>query len=136
MPLKIQLRPKERIIINGAVIEGHPDSRTEIVLLNKARIMRQKHIIQEKEANTPAKRLYFTIQMLYIDEGDTKENYEKLFKRYFDDLKETVSLPPLVKALDNIDKTIKEKNFYDAMKVCRELIKAEESLLKIGTSAK
>lgn len=136
MPLKIQLRPKERIIINGAVIEGHPDSRTEIVLLNKARIMRQKHILQEKEANTPAKRLYFTIQMLYIDESGSPENYEKLFKKYFDDLKETVSLPPLVKALDNIYKTVQEKNFYDAMKVCRDLIKAEESLLKMNTVSK
>lgn len=132
MPLKIQLRPKERIIINGAVIEGHPDSRTEIVLLNKARIMRQKHILQEKDANTPAKRLYFTIQMLYIDEGGTQEQYKKLFEKYFTDLEAVVALPPLVKALDNIKETVAKDNYYDAMKVCRELIKAEEKLLNLG----
>ncbi len=132
MPLKIQLRPKERIIINGAVIEGHPDSRTEIVLLNKASIMRQKHIVQESEANTPAKRLYFTIQMLYIDVSENQKDYLKLFNKYLKDLKDVVSLPPLVKALENIEKTVSEKNFYDALKVCRDLIKAEEELLNMN----
>lgn len=130
MPLKIQLRPKERIIINGAVMEGHPDGRTEIVVLNKARIMRQKHILQEKEANTPSKRLYFSLQMMYID-TDNEKDYMKSFEKYLKDLKGAVSLPPLVKALNNIEETVGEKNYYDALKICRDLIKAEAEIMKI-----
>ena len=132
MPLKIQLRPKERVIINGAVIEGHSDSRTEITVMNKVMIMRQKHIISEKDADTPSKRLYFTIQMMYID-PDNIENYRASYKNFHKDLKETVSLPTLVESLDLIDKSVEGGNFYDAMKVCRELIKVEAELLKVAT---
>ena len=131
MPLKIQLRPKERIIINGAVIEGHPDSRTEIVVMNKARIMRQKHIMQEKDANSPSKRLYFALQMLYID-PDNEKDYLEAYEKYLDDLKNTVSLPPLVEALGNIETSVEKKQYYDALKVCRELTKTEEEIMKIG----
>lgn len=131
MPLKIQLRPKERIIINGAVIEGHPDSRTEIVVMNKARIMRQKHIMQEKEANSPSKRLYFALQMLYID-PENETDYLEAYQKYLKDLQGTVSLPPLVEALNNIQAAVEKKQYYDALKVCRELIKAEEEIMKIG----
>lgn len=131
MPLKIQLRPKERIIINGAVLEGHPESRTEIVVMNKARIMRQKHIMQEKDASTPSKRLYFSLQMLYID-PDNENDYLDSYNNFLNDLKKTVSLPPLVQALANIEAAVEKKKYYDALKVCRELIKAEDEILKIG----
>lgn len=130
MPLKIQLRPQERVIINGAVIEGHSDGRTEITVMNKAMIMRQKHIIGEKEANTPSKRLYFTIQMMYID-PENKENYQAPYAGFLKDLKDTVKLPTLQDSLNLIEKAIEGGNFYDAMKVCRELIKVEAELLNI-----
>lgn len=128
MPLKIQLRPKERIIINGAVIEGAPDSRTELVVMNKAMIMRQKHIILEKDANTPSKRLYFCLQMLYID-PDNVEEYLKLFDKYFKDLADIVSLPPLKKSMEIMGTLVADGNYYDAMKLCREVMKVEKELL-------
>lgn len=128
MPLKIQLRPEERIIINGAVIEAAPDGRTEIAIMNKAAIMRQKHIMPEKEANTPAKRLYFCLQMLYIDPENEKE-YRKHFDKFHKDLDETVTLAPLKKSLEIIRNCVEDKKYYDAMKACRELINVETELL-------
>lgn len=132
MPLKIQLRPKERVIINGAVIEGHSDSRTEITVMNKVMIMRQKHIISEKDADTPSKRLYFTLQMMYID-PDNIDDYRDHYKNFHKDLKDTVTLPTLTSSLELIDKAVEGGNFYDAMKICRDLIKVEAELLKIAT---
>jgi flagellar protein FlbT len=131
MPLKIQLKPKERIIINGAVVEGNPDSRTEIIILNNASVMRQKHILQEEEANTPAKRLYFTLQMLYID-TDNQDKYKPLYEGFHGDLERTVSLPILKDSLNLIKEAVAESRFYDAMKVCRDLVSAEEEILKIN----
>ncbi len=131
MPLKIQLRPQERVIINGAVIEGHSDSRTEITVLNKVMIMRQKHIIKEKDADTPSKRLYFTLQMMYID-PDNIDDYRQHYQKFHKDLCETVTLPTLVNSLELIDRSVENNNFYDAMKICRELIKVEAELLKIA----
>lgn len=131
MPLKIQLKPQERVIINGAVIEGHPESRTEIVVLNNASVMRQKHILQESEADTPVKRLYFALQMLYIDE-EGRAGYEDSFRKYHKDLQDTLSLPTIKDSLDLINQTVSEGKYYDAMKVCRDLIKVEAELFKIA----
>jgi len=131
MPLKIQLKPKERVIINGAVIEGHPDNRTEIVVLNNAAVMRQKHILQESEADTPVKRLYFALQMLYLDE-DARETYEPTYKKFHKDLVDTFSLPTIKTSLELIEAAASKQKYYDAMKVCRDLIKVEAELFKIA----
>lgn len=131
MPLKIQLKPKERVIINGAVIEGHSDNRTEIVVMNNASVMRQKHILQETEANTPCKRLYFTLQMLYIDEDD-RAKYQPSFEKFFKDLQDAMSLPTIQESLRLIREAVDKHKYYEALKVCRELIKVESELLKIN----
>jgi flagellar protein FlbT len=131
MPLKIQLKPKERVIINGAVIEGHPDNRTEIVVLNNASVMRQKHILQEGEADTPVKRLYFALQMLYIDE-ENRPDYDTSYKKYHKDLKDTLTLPIIKTSLVLIDDAVSAGKYYDAMKVCRDLIKVEAELFKLA----
>lgn len=130
MPLKIQLKPNERVIINGAVIEGQPDGRTELMVLNNASVMRQKHILQESEADTPVKRLYFAIQMLYIDE-DHRANYIDNFKRFHKDLEDTLSLPIVQESLALIKTAVEAEKYYDGMKVCRELIKVEAELFKL-----
>lgn len=131
MPLKIQLKPKERVIINGAVVEGHPDSRTEIVVLNNASVMRQKHILQEADADTPVKRLYFALQMMYIDE-DARDAYMDLYRGYFKDLDNTFSLPTIKVSLKLLNDAVEKSKFYDAMKISRDLIKVEAELFKIG----
>ena len=130
MPLKIQMKPKERVIINGAVIEGHDDARTEIVVLNNASVMRQKHILQQEEANTPVKRLYFALQMLYIEDRENHEPYKKSFEQYHKDLDETLSLPAIKVSLGLIKQAVDQEKYYDALKVCRELIKVEAELFK------
>ncbi len=130
MPLKIQLKPKERVIINGAVIEGHDDARTEIVVLNNASVMRQKHILQQDEADTPVKRLYFALQMLYIEDRENHEPYKKSFEQYHKDLDETLSLPAIKVSLGLIKQAVTQEKYYDALKVCRELIKVEAELFK------
>jgi flagellar protein FlbT len=131
MPLKIQLKPNERVIINGAVIEGNPESRTEIVVLNNASVMRQKHILQQDNADTPVKRLYFALQMMYIDEENIQD-YQGSFEKYARDLEETFSLPTTRAAMVLIRKSATEGKFYDALKVCRDLIRVEAELLKIA----
>ena len=131
MPLKIQLKPKERVIINGAVIEGHTDNRTEIIVMNNASVMRQKHILQEDQANTPCKRLYFTLQMMYIDE-DQRETYKSGFQRFYKDLDETMTIPTIKTSLKLIQESVAQGKYYEALKVCRDLIKVEAELLKIA----
>ena len=69
MPLVLELKPKEKVVINGAVIVND-NRRSRLTISTFAHVMREKDILQEQEANTPAKRVYFLIQLLLLAAGD------------------------------------------------------------------
>ncbi len=66
MPLKISLKAGERVIIGGAVITNGK-LKTELFVENKVPVLRQKDILSIKEADTPCRRIYFVIQLMYMD---------------------------------------------------------------------
>ena len=69
MPLKIELRPHESIIVGEALITNE-NSRTRFYIDGDVPILREKFILREKEANTPAKRVYFIVQQMYLTHGN------------------------------------------------------------------
>ena len=58
MPLKINIKPGEKFIVNGAVMVA-VNKGASLILQNEATILLGKDIMQEEDANTPAKRIYF-----------------------------------------------------------------------------
>lgn len=131
MPLKIELKPGERAILNGAVIEGASDGRTEFVVLNRTSIMRERHILKEEDAQTPVRRLYFALQMMYIEPA-RKEDFLQSFDRYAKDLETNLTLPQLKFALEQIMLLTQSEQFYEALKICRAMIEAEDGLFEYG----
>lgn len=75
MPLKITLKPGERVILGGAVI-SNGKNKSEIFVENKVPILRQKDILSIKEADTPCRRIYFAIQLMYMDEGQLAVHHQ------------------------------------------------------------
>ena len=67
MPLKLSLKPGEKFVLNGAVVQNG-DRRTTLVLQNKASVLREKDIMQADEVTSPARRVYFPVMMMYLDE--------------------------------------------------------------------
>ena len=64
MALKVELKPGERILIGECVItnSGH---RTRFIIDGKMPIVREKDIMTAEQANTPAKRIYLAILLMY-----------------------------------------------------------------------
>ncbi len=127
MPLKLSLKPNERFVVNGAVLQNG-DRRAVMLLQNKASILREKDIIQPEEANTPARRIYFPIMMMYLDPAEAGGLYDEFVLRLHefmgairstDILKECVSLSREVMAAD----------YYKALIRCRKLLTYEQGLL-------
>ncbi len=127
MPLKISLKPGEKFAINGAVI-ANGDRRTSLVLQNKASILRERDIIQQEEANTPARRIYFPIMMMYLDE-DNHDVYYKEFTARMEEFMDAVQLPEVVAHCISINKEVANQNYYSALKTCKALFEFEEHLL-------
>src|SRR5262252_5341621 len=80
MPLKLSLKPGEKFVLNGAVL-ANGDKRTSLVIQNKACILRERDIMQAEDANTPAKRTYFPIMMMYVDPEEADVYYRQLAPR-------------------------------------------------------
>jgi flagellar protein FlbT len=79
MALKIILKPHERIILGGAVVTNGR-SKSELIIENNVPILRQKDILSEKEANSPCRRIYFVIQLMYVDEENLVTHHNTYWK--------------------------------------------------------
>ena len=129
MPLKIVLKPGEKTVINQAVIL-HGGAKAELIVQNKASVLRERDIMTEKGADSPAKRIYFVVQMLYMFPEKDQE-YQRRFQNLVKDFVNAVpSATPLI--LD-IGKQIVVGDVYGALKMCRKLMAYEEEVLKHAT---
>src|SRR5665213_2346471 len=80
MPLKLSLKPGEKFVLNGAVL-ANGDKRTSLVIQNKACVLREKDIMQLKDAKTPARLVYLAIMMMYLDGNTSEEPYDEFALR-------------------------------------------------------
>jgi len=130
MPLKINVKPGEKFVVNGAVMVAGKKGAS-LVLQNEATILLGKDIMQEDEANTPAKRIYFTILLMYLDQ-DESDQYRGIFLELVESFLEATTFKEVRMTLLNIVQDVNEKRFYRALKTCKALIAYEAEILKIS----
>lgn len=130
MPLKLSLRPGERFVVNGAVLQNG-DRRASLILQNKASVLREKDIMQPEEANSPARRIYFPVMMLYLGEGDRGVMNAEFARR----LGEFIGAVRNAEALDEcvgVSKDVMAGEYYKALMRLRRLIAYEDEVLRIA----
>lgn len=126
MPLLIDLKPGEKVIINGAVIEN-AGANTKIRVCNDSTLLRQKEIMTEDEANSPAARVYYCLQNAYIF-PEKRNHYMSLLDHYLSDyLQACPSAAPIGKEIAD---HIGADQFYRALKSSRKLLTHEATVLE------
>ncbi len=124
MALRIELKPQERLIINGALIRNG-DRRSTFVIENQCKFLRESEIITESEADTAAKRLCVTLQFIYL--ADNPPEAEDLFVRQATEIMKALpSMGPYILAIQD---ELLEQQYHRAIKRGRELIAYERHLL-------
>lgn len=123
MPLKIELKPHESIIIGESLITNDGE-RTRFYIEGNVPILREKFILREKEANTPCKRVYFVVQQMYLSRGDDKLQY--MYLEYVRDLQKAA--PSLIPYIAPVTENIINSDYYSAIKNADKLLKKEEEL--------
>jgi flagellar biosynthesis repressor protein FlbT len=127
MPLKLTLKPNEKVLIGTSVI-ANGSVKTEFVVLNRVPVVREKDIITEENADTIAKKLYVTILNMYINPTREKD-YHSI---YFVLMRQMILIPIDAKAVDlmvDMSQQILAGDHYKALKLCRQLIKFEAEAL-------
>ena len=121
MPLKLDIKAGEKLVINGAVLEN-VGGNAKLLIHNESAIIREKEILSQGESNTPAARVYFTLQCAYMFPRHEDE-YLKTFREFLNDY---VSAAPSTKPIgDEIAKFVDEAKLYRALKATQKLIRHE-----------
>lgn len=128
MPLKLSLKPGEKFVLNGAVVQNG-DRRCSLVLQNKASVLREKDILQTEDVNSPARHIYFPVMMMYLDEGGADKYYDEFLRR-MNEFMGVIINPQVLAECVNISKSIMGREYYKALMGCRKLIDYEDERLK------
>lgn len=124
--LKIHLKPNERIFINGAVLRV--DRKVAIELLNDVVFLLEGHVIQEEQATTPLRQLYFIVQSMLIDpksRGLANQIYAQSHKALISTFKNQDILEGLVV----VRQLVECDRGFEALKKLRSLFVIEADIL-------
>src|SRR6185503_6333107 len=74
MALKVELKPNERILIGESVVTNC-NQRSSLVIEGASPVLREKDILTAQRADTPAKRIYLAVQLMYTSR-DPRAHHE------------------------------------------------------------
>jgi flagellar protein FlbT len=131
MALKVELKPGERILIGEAVITNG-DQRARFLIDGSAPILREKDIMTKARADSPAKRIYLAVQLMYTSRTP-RDHHEVYFALVRDIMR---AAPSTAAFVENINNHILTGETYKALKEARKLITYEQDLLDHATRGK
>jgi flagellar protein FlbT len=124
MALIIDLKPGEKVLIGTAVITND-DQRTRLHISGDAPILREKDVLQEEDADTPCKKVYFLVQCMYL-----ARNPREYHPKYFEMLKMIQQAAPSTSVFFmKINENIIQGHYYKALREAKDLITHEQELL-------
>ena len=123
MPLKIELKPFERLLIGGTAIRNG-SRRSSFVIETVTPFLRESDIILESEADTACKRLYLTLTVMYLA-ANPPEAEDAFVVQATELMQAAPSMAPYIR---DMHEHIGAAEFYRALKRCKELIQYEQEL--------
>lgn len=128
--LVLKLSPKERVLINGAVIENG-DRRSRLSIMTPgAHILRLRDAVHPEDAKTPVRRLCFAIQLV-LSGDHTPEDAQHGLLRQIEELSQVFTDHDSRELLAQGTEAIIEEQHYRALKTLRGLIPREDRILAV-----
>ena len=131
MALKVELKPGEKLLVGNCIITNS-DQRTRLFIDGRAPILREKDILTAETANTPAKRIYLAVQLMYIEEdiGLTRDQYFTLVNDFLE------AVPSSTEIVNQINNEILTGQLYKALKAAQRLIEYEQDLFSNASTGR
>ncbi|SEN25998.1 flagellar biosynthesis repressor FlbT [Palleronia pelagia] len=127
--LKVTLRPRECVVVNGCVIRNS-DRRHSFVFENHADIIREKDLIDESAAATPVSRTYYFVQTALI-RANTRDKLIPEIQRQLAQLATCFGAETrghIMEAATHVS----AGDFYKALSKLRPVLSYEAELLALG----
>ena len=125
--LVLKLSPKERVLINGAVIENG-DRRSRLAIMTPdAHILRLRDAIHPDQANTPVRRACLAVQMVLSGDTDSEKVHDALLQQV-EALSQVFTDADSRKVLAEASQGLIEGHHYRTLKCLRVLLPREARL--------
>jgi flagellar protein FlbT len=126
--LVLKLGPRERVLVNGAVIEnGDRRARLSIVTPN-AHILRLRDAIHPEEATTPVRRVCYIAQLVLSGDVDLNDARAQIL-RGMEQLSQVFTDPDSRAQLARATEYLIDDQIYQSLKALRSLLPREERLM-------
>lgn len=126
--LVLKLGPKERVLVNGAVIEnGDRRSRLSILTPN-ANILRLRDAIRPDEVTTPVRRVCYIAQLILSGDADQDMGRAQLLQGV-EQLSQVLTDSDSRQQLSEASEAFIQSEYYRGLKRLRGLLSREERLL-------
>ncbi len=130
--LVLKLSPKERVLINGVVVENG-DRRSRLSIMTPdAHILRLRDAIHPEDAKTPVRRACFAMQLV-LSGDKTPEDAHLPLLRQIEELSQVFTDHDSRNILGEVTRGLVEGQHYRALKALRTLIPREDRLLAVRT---
>ena len=126
--LVLKLRPKERVLINGAVIENGDRRSRFSVLTSDAKILRLRDALHPDEVTTPVRRVCYAAQLILTGDSKAEDTQLKLLHR-IEELSQILKDGDSRAQLSNATSALIDGNHYRCLKSLRSLLSREQRLL-------
>jgi len=126
--LVLKLGPRERVLINGAVIENG-DKRSRLSIMTPgAHILRLRDAIHPGEVTTPVRRVCYIAQLVLSGDADAETAHHQLL-RGIEQLSQVLTDHDSRGHLTQATEAVIQGQPYQALKALRALLPREERLL-------
>ncbi|MBD3665499.1 flagellar biosynthesis repressor FlbT [Sulfitobacter aestuariivivens] len=131
--LVLKLGPKERVLINGAVIENG-DRRSRLAIKTPdAHILRLRDAIHPEDATTPVRRACFALQLVLSGDSDPQKMRPTLL-RQLEELSQVFTDSDSRRVLSEASAAVIADQHYSTLKHLRGLLPREDRLLAMRPS--
>lgn len=128
--LVLKLRPKERVLINGAVIENGDRRSKFSILTPDAKILRMRDALHPDEVNTPVRRVCYAAQLILTGDSKAEDIQLKLLHR-IEELSQVLTDRDSRTQLALATNALIEGQHYQCLKSLRALLSREQRLLAV-----
>lgn len=126
--LIIRLRPHEKFLINGCILENGEKRAKLRVKSDGANILRLRDAMHPSEANTPVKRLYYVAQLIVTGDLSADVAIPELregLRQLHDALTEREHREQIASAQIHLD----NKEYYRVLRALKSILPYEEKVL-------
>ncbi len=129
--LVLKLRPRERVLINGAVVENGARRASLVVQTPDANILRLRDAIHPEDATTPVRRVCYNAQLVLSGDSDPQAVRPRLL-RQIEELSQVLRDDDSRALLARATRDLLDDQHYQCLRALRALLPREDRLMAHG----